>query len=221
MGLFGSLFGGKKKKSSGLPPEIERIFEKISRLMEDEKQQNSMYPPQIRDQIVGGHDVDELPYGEGDFGRTADNPIPVNGSIGELIYLSSLKTSGDARVLYHRLGSIDGIDIYETVSIDGQKWDLLFFSMYHPRKSRKSPSGYSIIKMSEQPLLYGTNSRVDNFPYGLQEAIRNTTAEIFGVPMPPPQVREAEEKVQFSRPGDHQERAQSTLSEVSGFRSTQ
>ncbi len=219
MGIFGSLFGGKKKRTSGFPPEIERIFEKISRLMEDEKQQNSMYPPQIRDQIVNGHDVDELPYGEGEFGRTIDNPIPVNGSIGELIYLSSLKTSDGARVLYHRLGSIDGIDVYETVSIDGRNWDLLFFSMYHPRKSRKSPTGYSIVKMSEQPLLYGTNRRVDRFPYGLQEAIRNTTSEIFGIPMPPPQVREAEEKVNFSSPSDHQARVQSALSEVSGFRS--
>lgn len=219
MGLFGSLFGGKKKKSSDLPPEVERIFEKIARLVEDENQQNSMYPPQIRNQIIGGHDVDELPYAEGDFGRSEDNPIPVNGPIGEVIYLSSLKTDGGNRVLYHRLGSTDGSDVYETVSIDGRTWDLLYFSMYHPRKSRKAPSGYSIAKMNEQPLLYGTNRRVDSFPYGLQEAIRNTTAEIFGIPMPPPQVREAEERVKFQRQGDHQSRVQSILAEVSGFRS--
>ncbi len=218
MGLFGSFLGGKKKKTSGFPPEIERIFEKMARLMEDEKQQNSMYPPQIRNQIIGGHDVDELPYAEGDFGRTEENPIPVNGSIGELIYLSSLKTSDGNRVLYHRLGSAEGIDIYETVSIDGQSWDLMYFSMYHPRKSRKAPSGYSIVKMNEQPLLFGTNRRVDNFPYGLQDAISSTTKEIFGIPMPPPQVREAEEKVQFLRPNDHQSRVQSILAEVSGFR---
>lgn len=215
------IFGGKKKKTSGFPPEIERIFEKIARLMEDEKQQNSMYSPQICDLITNGHDVDELPFSEGDFGRTIDNPIPVNGFIGELIYLSRLKTFSGAHVLYHRLGSIGSIDVYETVSIDGHGWDLLFFSMYHPRKSRKSPTGYSIVKMSEQPLLYGTNRRVDGFPYGLQEAIGNTTEEIFGFPMPPSQIREAEEKVKFSRPNDHQIRVQAILSEVSGFRSDQ
>ena len=189
--------------------------------MENEDQQNSMYPPQVRAQIIGGHDVDELAYGEGDFGRTADNPIPVNGAIGELIYLSCLKTRTGERILYHRLGSAEGIDVYETVSIDGSNWDLLFFSMYHPRKSRKSPSGYSIVKMNEQPLLYGTNLRVENFPYGLQKAIRNTTVEVFGIPMPPPQVREAEESVKFSRPGDHNHRVQLILEEVSGFRSAQ
>jgi len=219
MGLFGSLFSGKKKTPPGLPPEVERIFEKMARLMEDENQQNSMYPPQIRNQIIGGHDIDELPYGDGDFGRCEDNPIPVNGSIGELIYLSSLKTVSGNRVLYHRLGSVEGIDIYETVSIDGTKWDLFYFSMYHPRKSRKAPSGYSIIKMNEQPLLYGTNRRIDNFPFGLQKAISNTTAEIFGIPMPPPQVRVAEEHVKFSRPRDHQSRVQAVIAEVSGFRS--
>lgn len=189
--------------------------------MESEDQQNSMYPPPIRNQIVGGHDVDELPYATGEFGRSANNPIPVNGVLGELVYLSSLKKSDGKRLLYHRLGSADVIDVYELVSIDGLSWDVLYFSMYHPRKSRKTPTGYAIVAMNEQPLLYGTNRRVDNFPYGLQEAIRNTTAEIFGIPMPPPQVREAEERVRFQRPSDHNNLVQTLLAEVSGFRSAQ
>ena len=40
MGLFGSLFG--KKKSSGLPPELSQLFDKIAAIMEDENMQNSM-----------------------------------------------------------------------------------------------------------------------------------------------------------------------------------
>ncbi len=82
----------------------------------------------------------------------------------------------------------------------------LFFSMYHPRKSRKAPIGYTITKLQNQPFLYGTNRRVERFPYGLQKAIRTTTKKMIGLPLPPPQVRQAEERIQFQRPREHEER---------------
>ncbi len=40
MGIFSLLFGGKKKSSVGLSPEVSQIFEKIVELMEDENLQN-------------------------------------------------------------------------------------------------------------------------------------------------------------------------------------
>jgi len=220
MGIFSSMFGGKKKSSSGLPPEVAQIFEKIAELMEDENLQNSMNHPMIKDQIVGGLDVDQLPHGIGEFGRSAENPIPVNGALGELVYLSLLKTQDtNQRLLFHRLGSVESLAMYETVSIDGGKWDILFFSMYHPRKSRKAPAGYALAEPRSQPLLYGTNRRVKGFPYGLQEAIRQTTEETIGIPLPPPQVRQAEESVRFQRPREHEERIKIATAHVQGFRS--
>jgi hypothetical protein len=219
MGIFSSLFGGKKK-SSVLPPEVTQIFDKIAELMEDENLQNSMNHPMIKDQILGGLDVDQLPHGIGEFGRSAENPIPVNGALGELVYLSLLKTRDtNQRLLFHRLGSVESLDMYETVSIDGRKWDILFFSMYHPRKSRKAPAGYALAEPRSQPLLYGTNRRVERFPYGLQEAIRQTTEEMIGIPLPPPQVRQAEESVRFQRTQEHEERIRIATSHVQGFRS--
>jgi hypothetical protein len=56
MGIFGSLFG--KKKSSGFPPELTQLFDKLAEIMEDENMQNSMNHPMIQDQIINGHDVD-------------------------------------------------------------------------------------------------------------------------------------------------------------------
>jgi hypothetical protein len=158
MSIFSSLFGGKKKSPTGQPPEWIKILEKIAGVMEDENLQNSMYHPEITDKVFGGIDVDEFPHGIGEFGRSGENPIPVNGPIGELIYLSCLKTQRtNQRLLFHRLGSEGEIDIYETVSIDGQNWDILFFSMYHPRKSRKAPGGFVIVDPRTQPHLYGSN----------------------------------------------------------------
>lgn len=217
MGFFGSLFS-RKKKSSGLSPEITQTLEKVARLMKDENLQNSMSAPVLKDEIQGGLDVDELPYGIGEFGRSGENPIPVNGVFGELVYLSLLQTQDtNKRLLFHRIGSVESIDIYETVSIDGGNWDILFLSLYHPRKSRKAPNGYLIAKLNNQPFFYGTNQRVGGFPYGLHEAIRQTTKQIIGIPLPPPQVREAEENVSFKRPLEHVERIKFATSQVDGF----
>jgi hypothetical protein len=218
MGFFSSLFGSKKS-SSGLPPEVEQVFKKIAELMEDEELQNSTCHPMIKEQMEAGPAVDELPQSIGEFGRVPENPIPVNGPLGELVYLSLLKTTDtNQRVLFHRLGSVESLDMYETVTIDGRKWDILFFSMYHPRKSRKAPRGYTIADPRNQPLLYGTNRRVDNFPYGLQEAIRQTTSDMIGIPLPPPEVRHAEESVRFQRPLEHEERINIATAHVQGFR---
>ena len=115
------MFGSKNKSSSELPPEIERTFEKAARMMEDEKLHNLMCPLSIKNRIVGGQDLDELPDAAADFGRSEENPIPATGPIGALVYLSSLKTQDGRRLLYHRLGSVDDIDIYETVSSAGRR----------------------------------------------------------------------------------------------------
>ena len=183
--------------------------------MEDEDLQNSHIDPSRRDMVTGGLDVDELPNGNGEFGRSAENPIPVNGVTGELIYLSRLMTKDTKqKLLFHRIGSLKAIDVYETVSIDGSNWDILFLSLYHPRKSRKTPAGYQIADSQSQPLIYGTNSRIGQFPFGLQKAIGHTTEQLLGISLPPPEVREAEEKIVFQRPEDHERRVKIAFQNV-------
>ncbi len=63
----------------------------------------------------------------------------------------------------------------------------------------------------------GTNRRVERFPYGLQETIRGTTGELMGIPLPPTQVRQAEEAAQFQRPREHEERIEITIASAQGF----
>ena len=72
MEIYSSLFGGKKKSSAGLPPEVTQIFEKIAELMGNENLQNSMNLPMIKEQIVGALNMDQLPHGIGEFGRVAE-----------------------------------------------------------------------------------------------------------------------------------------------------
>jgi hypothetical protein len=203
--VFASFLKRKKETSSAVHPDIERVLDKIMNAMQDENLQNSMYPALIRPGIIGGDDCDGINPDAEDFGHCIDNPTPVNGSIGEIAYLSLLQNSNSGkRLLFHRLGSINRIDIYESVSMDGCDWEIFFLSMYHPRKSRRAPVGYRLAKFSEQPLFYGTNQFVHGFPHGLHDAICDATKRIFGFPLPPPQVRQAEGSTNFERPSVHQ-----------------
>ena len=85
--MFDWLFGQKKSKEE---EEKEKIFKKIDRVLNDDNFQNSLMPPMFRDPIISGASVDQLANGTGDFGFSPTNPIPCNGSLGEVTYLSRL-----------------------------------------------------------------------------------------------------------------------------------
>jgi hypothetical protein len=71
------------------PPDVLAIYEKLDRLMTDEKAQCDGLPEPFRSQVLGGDDCDEIIGAAGEFGRDQRNPIPVNGPLGEIIYLSN------------------------------------------------------------------------------------------------------------------------------------
>jgi len=175
--------------------------------MDNEKAQNDRLPEPYRSQVREGTDCDEIAEAVGEFGRDPRNPIPVNGPLGELIYLSNLRTADSQQIMFHRLGSTTNVDIYETVSLDGAIWDILFLHPFHPRKSRRAPSGYRIVTGTERnTLLLGVNDFVAAFPDRLSDAIANMSERIFRFRIRPPQVREAFAKEIFERPTDHRTR---------------
>lgn len=195
----------KSSHKAKFSPEVDAIFEKIDRVMTDERVQNNGLPEPIRSEILSGTDCDEIPGAIGEFGRDPRNPIPVNGPLGEVIYLSNLITAKSQPIMFHRLGSIGNVDAYETVSFDGADWDILFLDLYHPRKSRRAPVGYLIAGGKQrQRILLGTNEYVPSFPNQLPNAIANTYERLLGGRMRPRQVREAIERISFNRPNDHQ-----------------
>jgi hypothetical protein len=101
-----------------------------------------MLPPEFSDPIKKGIDVDSLPNATGPFGREPTNPIPVNGAIGELAYLSSLESLEGCSLLFHRLGAINTVDAFEVVTTDGRHWEILYLHCYHPSKSKLAPAGF-------------------------------------------------------------------------------
>lgn len=203
MGFFDRLFGGSMRRfGSDIPPDAEAVLEKIRNFMLVEATQNSAYPAALQQRMAAGGAVDEVVGAMGEFGREIRNPIPVNGPIGELVYISRMALPGGCSIMGHRLGSIDTIDVYETVALDGSRWDLLFFDPYHTRKSKRLPSGYQATR-DGQPFLLATNLAVQAFPLGMYAAISECTARVIGMSLVSPQLREERLFQGFSRPPGH------------------
>lgn len=188
-----------KKKKSTLPPDVEAVFQRVSNFLNSDAEQLSRYPPEFRSLLQNAASVDRLPGSSGPFGQVLENPIPVNGPIGEIIYLSALRRNG-ARVLFHRLGSVDRLDIFECVSADGYDWDLLYFDMYHPRKSHLVPHGYT---RAPNALLSGVNITTSEFPNDIYREVLKYSNGVFGFSLADPSIRLSLESCEFIRPPGH------------------
>jgi len=139
------------------------------------------YPAEFAKLIMDGLDCDVLPGSSGPFGCPS-NPIPVNGSIGELKYLGKLRGKSGSALFFHRIASIStttaahAIDTYQVVCMDGSQWATLHFDMYHPRRSNMAPVGFTLTPLDRRlkidlPFAYGVNQFVEDFPYGLPDAL--------------------------------------------------
>lgn len=164
MGFLSKLFG---KEDEG-EKQLREMTQKIWKIIDDEKFQNSLISDLVAEEIKNGASIDQLPNGIGEFGLEEGNPIPVNGSIGELAYLSRLETIQGERLLFHRIGAINTIDVFEAVTYSGNAWFLFFMDVYHPRRSRKAPSGFRIASDPRQ--FSGFHNYCQNFPYDFSEA---------------------------------------------------
>lgn len=128
-----------------------------------------------------GKNCDCINEGLSNFGHDKNNPIPVNGVIGEMKYLNRLRCKCGAGLIYHRLGSIEVkdieevVDVYETVCVEGKHWDVLYLHMYHPRRSVLRPEGYSFSDFhpifSKHPMGYGTHNLDKNFPFNVDQSV--------------------------------------------------
>jgi len=132
-------------------------------------------------QYLNGLDCDQLLNGQGSFG-SLENPIPVNGSIGEIKYLVKLRGNTGEPLMFHRIGSMGSsvvknpVDCYEVVCMDGTQWNHLHFDRYHPRRSNLCPPGYTLVLFNKSldmdiPYGFGCNTLASDFPYSLSDAI--------------------------------------------------
>lgn len=128
-----------------------------------------------------GEDCDQVNNAYGEFGKEPTNPIPVNGPRGEILYLNQLRDETNSPILFHRItytevaGLTEAVDVFEIVNLNGQKWDILYFHMYHPKNSSHVPN---LFKFTNSGSLFanlsvglGISEFVNNFPKGLSTVI--------------------------------------------------
>ena len=162
MGFLSNLFGGNKEDKA-----LREAMAHIHRILDDEAFQLELVHPAMKAMLESAPAYDKDPNGTGPFGFTETNPIPVNGPIGQLAYLSRLETQSGHRILFHRLGAIGTVDVFEAVSFNGAEWFIFFIDLYHPRRSRLAPDGFRFTKDVAQ--FSGFHKFCDNFPYDFVE----------------------------------------------------
>ena len=160
MGFLSKLFGKKEDP-------LEKFKREVWKLIDDEEYQNSLVNELVHEMVVNGASVDKLPGATGHFGFDKDNPVPVNGFLGELAYLSRLETNQGERLLFHRIGAVNMIDVFEAVTYSGSSWHIFFIDPYHPRRSRLAPEGFRIADSPKQ--FSGFTKYCNNFPYDFPE----------------------------------------------------
>lgn len=189
---------------SELPPDVKEIFDRLFKLLNSDQEQNNTLPEPYRSAVVSGINCDILPGAQGEFGRVSTNPIPVNGPLGEILYLSRLRAStgwkglwsSGSPLMFHRVRAENGlsgrVDVFEVLSLDGKAREEFFLSLYHPRKSNKAPRGFTLApELDSDNFTYGVNHIVENFPQKLDAYIRRWQMEMLGIPLPVHRVREA------------------------------
>ena len=142
-----------------------------------------IYPPPVADTMLNGQSCDEVSGAVGSFGKCLTNPIPVNGLVGTFKYFGKLRVNYGEKwgIYFHRICSAispisdNRIDVYETVSIDGETWDILFVDIYHPRRSNRHPDGYFLTPYDELfnrwHFCYGCDEQLMRFPNDLPIAL--------------------------------------------------
>jgi hypothetical protein len=162
MGFLSNLFGKKREEKAS-----DAAWKHVLRILDDEQLQLQFVSPELRTKLESAPACDKIANGAGPFGLTETNPIPVNGPIGQLAYLSRLETKSGHRLLFHRIGAIGHVDVFEAVSFDGADWSIIFLDLYHPRRSRLSPDGFRITSKVAQ--FSGFNNYCPDFPYDFSE----------------------------------------------------
>lgn len=197
MGFLSNMLGGNKEENAS-----NELFKKILRILEDEQFQLELAPHALKEIIVKRPAYDRDPNGTGPFGLAEANPIPVNGPVGELAYLSNLETAQGERLLFHRIGSVGTIDVFEAVTFSGSEWFIFFVDFYHPRRSRVTPVGFRFSKQANQ--FSGFFNFCKNFPYDFPEMKQSGEGTVVSLAyMPIGEVRQQIQNGAFKRPLAH------------------
>lgn len=161
---------------------LDREVDSIERLLYDEAYQNTFLPPGVAARVAEGEGVDRRPGALGEFGFDPRNPVPVNGALGALTYLSRLENEHGQRLLFQCLGGEDSL-VFEAVCYRGEQWYLLFVDIFHPRKSTQCPAGFSF--SADVAMFSGFADLSQRFPQDYAERVAGLSTALQAAYAPP------------------------------------
>ncbi|MEM9601961.1 MAG: hypothetical protein AAGA11_03805 [Pseudomonadota bacterium] len=149
--------------------KLDQDIEEVNRLLEDPAHQLSMMPERVVEQARRNGRVDTVPGASGSFGTVPTNPIPVNGTVGAMAWLSRLQTRQGESLVFHRVGLLHGLEVYEALSLTRANWFLFFLDPVHLGASRQAPEGFRL--MAEGRLFHGVGRLMPRFPGDLERIV--------------------------------------------------
>jgi len=158
---------------------VEGTFAKMLNMLHNEDVQNKCLDAKLRG-LLFSNQINRNRTTK--YGYTPDDPIRVNGPLGEQLYIAMLRGREGQAVIGHRLGSLSNLDIYEIVTSDFAQWAVLFFDMYYLNKDTFAPSGFA---MDEEGIrtLTATNKFMADFPKNFYSILIESTCEQLGFPL--------------------------------------
>lgn len=127
-----------------------------------------------------------------------------------------LETQSGQRILFHRVGAIDTVDVFEAVTFNGVEWFILFLDLYHPRHSRLAPDGFRFTKEVAQ--FSGFHKFCEDFPYDFIE--KKASERESGLNMAYIANAKVSEQIQgraFNRPLSHKAKVELVKSRLSSI----
>ena len=166
-----------KNSKTGLP--VQGVFDKMYKMLHDEEIQNEGLDQRLRAMLRQNESNRRLTQF---YGLSPDDPIRVNGPIGEQLYIAMLRGLEGQAVIGHRLGSIERLDIYEVATSDFSQWAVLFFDMYYLNKDIVAPEDF-VLDGSGERTLTAVNRFMVNFPSNFYGELIETVSDQVGFPL--------------------------------------
>lgn len=178
----------------------EGTFAKMLNLLHNEDIQNKFLDERLRG-LLADNDIGRKCTAE--YGYLPNDPIRVNGPLGEQLYIAMLRGMDGQAVIGHRLGSLKQLDIFEVATSDFTQWAVLVFDMYYLSKDTVAPDGFTIDPSGIRTLT-AVNRFMANFPGNFYSELVDAISEQIGFPLVNTLLGDIQSEG-ITRPAAHQE----------------
>ncbi len=149
--------------------QLDAEVDGLNRLLEDAEYQLSFMSAEFAEDALSNGAAEEVPGAIGRFAYTPTNPVPVNGTVGAMAYLSRLQTRSRDSLIFHRLGRLDALEVFEALCLAQGQWFVFFLDPRYARASASAPEGLTLLRPGR--LLHGVGTTMRDFPFEFAEIV--------------------------------------------------